>query len=73
MYEMQQQGVNYLIRMREDWWLDVRKILKNGETRNEVTFTLPKAERDLLNQYSTGNNKIKCRLIAVQLAEGAWW
>lgn len=70
MYEMQQQGVNYLIRMRADWWLDVRKMLKDGETDKEVTFTLPSAERDLLKQYSTDNDKIKCRLVAVQLADG---
>lgn len=70
MFEMQAQGIHYLIRMRENWWLDVRKMLANGETDKEVTFTLPSTEIDLLKQYATNNDKIKCRLVAVQLPEG---
>ena len=70
MFEMQAQGIHYLIRMREDWWLDVRKMLANGETDKEVTFKLPATERDLLNKYGTKNDKFKCRLVAVQLPEG---
>lgn len=70
MFEMQAQGIHYLIRMREDWWLDVRKMLANGETDKEVTFRLPATEMDLLNKYGAKNDKIKCRLVAVQLPEG---
>ena len=71
MFEMQARGIQYLIRMREDWWLEVRKMLAKGETDKEVTFTLPGKERDLLKKYDTTNDKIRCRLISVQLPGGS--
>lgn len=71
MFELQALGINYLIRMRDDWWLEVRKMLKEGEREKEVTFTLPASEKELLKKYNTKNNKIKCRLVAVELADGS--
>lgn len=70
MFEMQAQGIQYLIRMREDWWLEVRKMLASGETDKQVTFTLPVNERELLKKYDTTGDKIKCRLIVVPLPSG---
>lgn len=70
MFELQQLGIHYLIRMREDWWLEVRKMLKAGETEKEVVFQLPKAEKHLLEQYGTTESAIRCRLVAVPLPDG---
>ncbi|MBA4139800.1 MAG: IS4 family transposase [Segetibacter sp.] len=70
MFEMQAKGINYLIRMREDWWLEVRKMVSGGVKDKEVTFTLPSNEKDLLKKYNTPDKKIKCRLVSVELPEG---
>ncbi len=67
---MQAKGIDYLIRMREDWWLEVRKMVSDGVKDKEVTFTLPSNENDLLKKYNSTDRKIKCRLISVELTEG---
>lgn len=70
MFELQTRGIQYLIRMREDWWVDVRKMLANNETDKAITFTLSKNDGALLKQYNTTDNKIKCRLVSLQLPDG---
>jgi hypothetical protein len=70
MFEMQQQGIHYLVRMREDWWLEVRAMLENGETDKEVTFTLAEGSKDLLEKYNTKDGTIRCRLVVVDLPGG---
>jgi hypothetical protein len=70
MFEMQHLGINYLIRMRDDWWLEVRKMLESGEKDKAVTFTLPEDEKQLLKNYNTKDDKIHCRLVAVLLPDG---
>ena len=70
MFEMQQRGLPYLIRMRADWWLAVRGMLQDGETDKDVTFQLPAREKHLLQAYNTAERAIRCRLVAVPLSEG---
>jgi hypothetical protein len=70
MFEMQAMGIHYLIRMRTDWWLEVRKMLDEGATDREVTFMLPKADKGLLEKYNTSDRSIRCRLVAVTLPDG---
>lgn len=70
MFEMQAKGIPYLIRMREDWWLEIRKMVSAGVKDKEVTFTLPASEKELLEKYHTTDNKIKCRIVCVQLEGG---
>jgi hypothetical protein len=70
MFALQQKGVDYCIRMRDDWWLEVRKMLAGGQTDKEVTFRLSKNDRCLVRQYNTKDDTIRCRLIAVTLPGG---
>ncbi len=56
--------------MREDWWLEVRKMLAAGETDKEVVFELPKKDRKGVVPQSDGSYKIECRLVAVLLPNG---
>lgn len=69
MFQLQQQGIHFCIRMRDGWWKEVRKMLENGETDKIVTFKLPKNEdnKKLLEQYKAKDNRIKCRLIAINI------
>jgi hypothetical protein len=71
MFELQAQGIDYCIRMQEDWWLEVRSMLSNGEKDKEVTFKLPQSEKHLLTKYATDNREIKCRLVVVELENGS--
>lgn len=70
MYDLQAAEVHYCIRMREDWWLEVRKMLAAEETDKEVIFELPVKERDGIAPMADGSYKIKCRLVAVLRPNG---
>lgn len=69
LFKLQQEGIDYCIRMKDNWWKEVRKMLGSGETDKIVTFELPEKEenRALLEQYGTGDNSITCRLVAVSI------
>jgi hypothetical protein len=71
MFELQMRGIDYCIRMRDDWWLEVKKMLKESETDKIVTFQLPSKDNELLARYNTSNREIKCRLLAVSLPNGS--
>lgn len=70
MFEMQQLGISYCIRMRTDWWLEVRNMMAKGQKDKIVTFKLPAKDNELLKEYNTDNDKIRCRLVVIELPEG---
>ena len=70
LFELKMKGIDYCIRMRDDWWLEVRKMLKNGEKDKEVIFLLPAKHNDLLSQYNTNIREIRCRLVVIELPDG---
>lgn len=70
MFELQMQGIDYCIRLRDDWWLEVRKMLAEGERDKIVSFQLPATHKDLLKQYNTTRREIKCRLVVIELPDG---
>jgi hypothetical protein len=70
MFELQAQGIDYCMRMQEGWWLEVRSMIKNGETDKVVTFKLPRKERALLTKYNTTDQEIRCRLVILELSNG---
>jgi hypothetical protein len=71
LFELKMKGIDYCIRMRDDWWLAVREMLSNKEKDKEVTFTLPANQSDLLSQYNTNDREIKCRLVVIELPDGS--
>jgi len=70
MFELQALGIHYCIRLRDDWWLEVRKMLEEGKTEEEVVFHLPKNEKELRSSYPEADTAIRCRIIAITLADG---
>jgi hypothetical protein len=70
MFEMQARGIDYLIRMRANWWQEVRKMVAEGVKDKEITFTLPATDNDLLKKFNKISNEIKCRLVSVELPGG---
>ena len=64
-------GIDFCVRMKEDWWLDVNDFLKSNEKERLVTFKLLKKDRKLLKDFPEWHDKeITCRLIKVSLSNG---
>lgn len=63
--------VDCCVRMKENWWLAVKLFSESGEKERIVEFGLPKKDRGLLKHYPwLQNQKIKCRLLSVELENG---
>jgi hypothetical protein len=64
-------GIEFCMRMKDDWWLDVDKFFKSGEKERIVTFRLPKKDKKKLADYPEWQDKeITCRLIRITLENG---
>jgi Transposase DDE domain len=70
MFELQAQGTEFCMRMKEDWWLDVKGFSESGQKEQQVVFKLPKKDQDLLHSYPQMNKEITCRLISIDLENG---
>ena len=64
-------GVEFCVRMKEDWWLEVRDFAGSDLLDGEVVFSLPKKDRKKLAAYPLfTHTTITCRLIKVILENG---
>jgi len=70
LFELQARGIQYCIRLTDDWWLEARKLCEGDEDR-EVVFQLPKNKKELRKQYPDASIDIRCRLVSVTLADGS--
>ena len=71
MFLLMAKGIEFCIRMKEDWWLSVKDFMASGEKERIVSFTLPKKDRKQLDGYPEMLDKeIRCRLVCVELANG---
>lgn len=65
------QGLDFCIRMKEDWWLSVKEFTESGEQERLVRFKLPHKDRKMLMEYPDYIDKeIECRLVCVTLENG---
>ncbi len=71
-FQLKAQGVDFCVRMKGNWWNEVRKFRESNEKEKIVTFTLPKKdESKLLSEYPKFTEKtIKCRLLKIELDTG---
>lgn len=64
-------GIQFCVRMKDDWWLMVKDFKESGEKQRIVSFTLPKKDRKLLCNYPEMIDKeIRVRLVRVDLENG---
>jgi len=64
-------GIQFCMRMKLDWWLDVKNFSESNKVNGIVEFTLPKKDRELLKDYpQMFEQKVRCRLVKVELPEG---
>jgi hypothetical protein len=65
-------GVEFCVRLKEDWWLKVKEFTKSDLLDGEVVFTLPQKDRKKLAAYPHfTDTTIRCRLIKVILEDGS--
>jgi len=69
---MKARGLEFCVRMKEDWWLKVRKFAESDLLEERIVFTLPKKDRNKLADYPHFQDAtITCRLVKVILNDGS--
>jgi len=69
---MKARGLEFCVRLKEDWWLQVKDFTQSDLLETEVVFTLPKKDRKKLADYPDfQQTTITCRLIKVILEDGS--
>lgn len=70
MYKLQQKGIDFCIRLCDDWWTEARKMLAEGAVDKEVVFKLSAKDKKTVTVDPTGNYQVNCRLVAITLENG---
>jgi len=64
-------GIEFTMRMKTDWWLQVKVFTESDEKQAIVEFTLPKKDKAKLADYpELVDATIACRLVKVELEDG---
>jgi hypothetical protein len=72
LFLLQAKGIEFCVRMKEDWWLTVKDFNESQETERLVEFSLPKKDSEKLAAYPHMiNTTIKCRLVKIELEDGS--
>lgn len=73
LFLLQAKGIEFCVRLKEDWWLSVKDFRDSEEKERIVSYTLPAKDRDKLCDYPAMFDKtIKCRLVKVVLENGSY-
>ena len=71
LFLLKAKGIEFCVRLKEDWWLKVKDFRDSDEKERIITFTLPKKDRKKLADYPhMQDTTISCRLIRVELPGG---
>jgi hypothetical protein len=71
LFLLKAKGIDFCVRLKDNWWLKVRDFVKSGEKERIVTFTLPKKDRGKLADYpECADTELRCRLVRVELDNG---
>ena len=71
LFMLKARGIEFCVRLKDNWWLKVKEFAESGEKDRIVTFLLPKKDRSKLAAYPhMQNTTITCRLIKVELENG---
>lgn len=71
LFMLKAKGIEFCVRLKEDWWLKVKDFTDSSETERVVSFTLPKKDWKKLDDYpQMQNQEITCRLVKIELSTG---
>lgn len=61
-------GIHFCMRMKENWWLNVKEFSESGKQQEVVKFRLPKKDKEMLKDYpDMWDKQIQCRLVSIEL------
>jgi hypothetical protein len=70
LYELQQRGIGFCVRLKDNWWNEVNAMLEAKETSKAVTFRLPKKDRGLQEAFNGETDTVTVRLAVIELKDG---
>ena len=71
LFMLKAKGIEFCVRLKNNWWLKVKEFIKSGEKECLVTFSLPKKDRNKLKDYPhIQDQTITCRLLKIELENG---
>jgi hypothetical protein len=70
MFQLKAEGIEFCMRMKEDWWLDVKEFAESGAKEKLVEFKLPKKDHGLIQKYPELSEKLTFRLICIDIDNG---
>lgn len=71
LFLLKAKGIEFCVRLKENWWLKVKEFTESTDKERVVTFTLPKKDRVKLKDFPHMlDAEITCRLIKVELENG---
>ena len=71
LFLLKARGVEFCVRLKDDWWVEVNTFLSEGQVEKQVEFRLPKKDRERLSDYpQLWEEAIACRLVKVELENG---
>jgi len=71
LFLLKAKGIEFCVRLKEDWWLKVKDFTESTDKERIVTFALPKKDRNKLKDFpNILDTEITCRLIKVELGNG---
>lgn len=71
LFLLKAKGIEFCVRMKENWWLSVEQFVKSGKEQEIVEFHLLKKGQGKLADYpEMFDGSIKCRLVRVELDNG---
>ena len=64
-------GIEFCVRLKDNWWLQVKDFSESSERERIVKFKLPKKDRGKLADHpDIRDRELACRLIKVELEDG---
>ena len=71
LFLLKAKGIEFCVRLKENWWLKVKDFTDSNEKERIVTFRLPKKDRKKLADFPHMQDApLTCRLIKVELENG---
>lgn len=71
LFLLKARGIEFCVRLKDDWWLKVKDFTQSDEKERIVTFSLPKKDRKKLVDFPHMQDAtITCRLIKIELPNG---
>jgi hypothetical protein len=71
LFLLKARGIEFCVRLKDDWWLKVKDFTESDEIERIVTFSLPKKDRKKLAGYPHMQDAtITCRLVKIELGNG---